>query len=377
MGTTSKEEVLEAEAASKAASIIRRIKADLVAADVNNDGKVDSEELKEILKRYSDVFTDKEIVEIGELFYVGKAGSGVPHEEFLKAVSNVADLDEGGVAHRRVSGSKHPLGLGKCGTEFMFGKVRGVYTPEELDIKMTHVEPKTTSDKLALKAVHVVRFCFDQVSGWNRGEITQAKVLRRTIFLETVAAIPGFVAALARHFKSLRTFSRDGGMLNMFLDEANNERMHLLSFVRMRDPGMLMRVLVLGSQTVIGVGFLALYIVSPSFCHRFVGYVEEEACHTYTTIIETIENAPEGSEMAEWRTQHAPAIAKGYWHLGEDGTVLDMMYAVRADEAEHRDVNHVCSGIKEGQINPLYDPQEQFDKVLERYVREIMKKGSN
>ena len=35
-------------------------------------------------------------------------------------------------------------------------------------------------------------------------------MFRRVIFLETVAGIPGFVAAMVRHFKSLRTFQRDG-----------------------------------------------------------------------------------------------------------------------------------------------------------------------
>eukprot|EP00957_Ditylum_brightwellii_P207087 15351413-Ditylum_brightwellii.AAC.1 len=153
--------------------------------------------------------------------------------------------------------------------------------------------------------------------------------------------------------------------------------MHLLSFVRMRDPGNAMRFVVLGGQVAAGTGFLILYAMSPTFCHRLVGYIEEEACHTYTTIIDTIENAPDESEMAEWRTEIAPAIARGYWKLGETGTVLDMMYAIRADEAEHRDVNHVCSGIREGQINPLYNPEDQFDKVLEKYVKQILKRGKD
>lgn len=63
------------------------------------------------------------------------------------------------------------------------------------------------------------------------------------------------------------------------------------------------------------------------------------------------------------------------WHLGEDGSILDMMYAIRADEAEHRDVNHVVSGLKEGQVNPLYNPEDQFDKVLKKYVKNMLEKG--
>ena len=85
-----------------------------------------------------------------------------------------------------------------------------------------------------------------------------------------------------------------------------------------------------------GIGFTLAYIISPRLCHRFVGYVEEEACSTYTKIIKAIENAPEGSELASWRTEPPPPIAVAYWKLGKEGTILDMVKAVRADEAEHR-----------------------------------------
>ena len=350
-------------------------------ADVNNDGRIDAEELKAVLKKYPAVFQDKDVFEIGELFYNSRGGESVSHDKFMKAINNAIhsndEVPEDNTQHRRMGSISHPLGLGTCSTEYMYGKSRGVYSEEELDVKLTHVEPKTTTDKLAMAAVRVVRLCFDTVSLWNFGEITQAKVLRRVIFLETVAGIPGFVAAMNRHFKSLRTFNRDGGMLQMFLDEANNERMHLLSFVRMRDPGYLMRFVVLGSQAVVGAGFTVLYALSPDFCHRFVGYVEEEACHTYTRIIQEIESADESSDMAAWKTQLAPRIARGYWHLGEDGTVLDMMYAIRADEAEHRDVNHVCSGLAPDQPNPLFNPEEKFDQVLKKYVDSMMMRGKN
>lgn len=216
----------------------------------------------------------------------------------------------------------------------------------------------------------------DKATGWNRGEITQDKILNRAIFLETIAAIPGMVAAIIRHFRSLRNMARDGGMLNMFLEEANNERMHLLTFIRMKDPGYLFRGAVIGGQFGFGSSFLVMYMISPAFCHRFVGYIEEEACHTYTKIIDAIENAPEGSDLAQWRTEEAPKIAKGYWHLGEEGTVLDVMRAVRADEAEHRDVNHAVSGVGYDTVNPLYDPREKMDTMLKKYVQDIMERNN-
>ncbi|KAL3903166.1 MAG: hypothetical protein SGILL_010548, partial [Bacillariaceae sp.] len=210
---------------AEVAKMVRSIKADLVEADVNHDGKLDAEELKAILRKYPKVFDDHAVMEIGELFYTSRGGESVSHERFMKAIANAIKeaedaeeeedaVDEEGGQHRRMNtGISHPLGLGTCSTEYMYGKARGVYSDEELDVKLTHVVPETTTDKMAYAAVGVVRLCFDIVSLWKFGEITQAKVLRRVIFLETVAGIPGFVAAMNRHFRSLRTFTRDGGML--------------------------------------------------------------------------------------------------------------------------------------------------------------------
>jgi hypothetical protein len=63
-----------------------------------------------------------------------------------------------------------------------------VYSKEEVDaIKETHVQPSSFQDKLALFAVKTVRFGFDVGSGYAIGTLTKEKVLRRLIFLETVA----------------------------------------------------------------------------------------------------------------------------------------------------------------------------------------------
>jgi hypothetical protein len=149
-------------------------------------------------------------------------------------------------------------------------------------------------------------------------------------------------------------------------------RMHLLTFVRMKDPGYLFRAAVVVGQFGFGAAFTLAYLISPAFCHRFVGYVEEEACTTYTKIIKAIESAPEGSDMAVWQKQTPPGIARAYWKLGEDSTVLDLMKAVRADEAEHRDVNHLVSGLKDGELNPYYDPETKLNTMLFKYISEIM-----
>ena len=122
--------------------------------------------------------------------------------------------------------------------------------------------------------------------------------------------------------------------------------------------------------------------LSNSIGHRFVGYIEEEACHTYTKIVTAIEDAPAGSELAAWRTEDAPDIAKAYWKLGEMGTVLDLVYAVRADEAEHRDVNHACSNLAElnggpKASNPFNDPDMKVNELLRKYVKDMMTRNNN
>lgn len=268
----------------------------------------------------------------------------------------------------------NPLGIGTCGNEYLFYNSHGNYTKEDLDIHLHHTAPENLRDRIALNAVKGVRMGFDKATGWEYGTMTRETILQRVIFLETIAAVPGMVAAIVRHFKSLRSMQRDGGMMQMFLDEANNERMHLLTFVRLKDPSRIFRAAVIAGQFGFGSVFLLGYIISPKFCHRFVGYVEEEACATYTKIIQGIEEAPEGSELAEWKTARAPRIAVGYWKLGEDGTILDLMYAVRADEAEHRDVNHLCSDMKEGDANPVSNTEEKLNTMLLKYVQDLMER---
>jgi hypothetical protein len=194
--------------------------------------RLDSDELKVLLRKYNDAFTDEEVHEIGELYYAAKAGGSVRFDKFIEAVDRVAEKaanTTGGKLEDRVThfmdGSRHPLGVGRDGVEFHgLGKGHGYYTEEELDVKLTHVEPKGVSDKLAYLTVRAVRFGFDTATNWKNDNITVNNVLLRTIYLETIAAVPGMVAAIVRHFSSLRNMKADGGYMQLFLEEANNER---------------------------------------------------------------------------------------------------------------------------------------------------------
>jgi Alternative oxidase len=166
------------------------------------------------LSKHNNAFTEQEIVEIGELFYAGKSGGSVSFRRFLEALDRVLQAEEG------KDTTSNPLQVGGCGNEYLFYKSRGNYSVEELHAPPTHIAPVGIRDKLAYNAVKMVRIGFDQATGWNYNTLTPQMVLNRTIFLETIAGVPGMVAAIVRHFRSLRNFSRDNGMMQMFLDEA-------------------------------------------------------------------------------------------------------------------------------------------------------------
>jgi len=109
--------------------------------------------------------------------------------------------------------------------------------------------------------------------------------INRMIFLETVAGVPGMIGAVWRHLHSIRKMEHDHGWIHHLLQEAENERMHLFIFLNLRNPGIFMRLMVVISQFIAMNAYGLCYLVSPAGCHRFVGYLEEEAVHTYTIAI--------------------------------------------------------------------------------------------
>ena len=56
------------------------------------------------------------------------------------------------------------------------------------------------------------------------------------------------VAGMLRHMRSLRTMRRDHGRIHTLLEEAENERMHLLTFLQLAQPGLTFRSFVLLAQ---------------------------------------------------------------------------------------------------------------------------------
>ncbi|GMH13546.1 hypothetical protein Nepgr_015387 [Nepenthes gracilis] len=201
----------------------------------------------------------------------------------------------------------------------------------DLSIDLTkHHVPKTFVDEVAYRTVKLLRIPTDIFFLRRYG--------CRAMMLETVAAVPGMVGGMLLHLRSLRKFEHSGGWIKALLEEAENERMHLMTMVELVKPKWYERLLVLTVQGIFFNCYFVFYMLSPKLAHRVVGYLEEEAIHSYTEYLKdidggAIENVP------------APAIAIDYWRLPKDATLKDVIAVIRADEAHHRDVNHFASDI--------------------------------
>jgi len=197
-----------------------------------------------------------------------------------------------------------------------------------------HRVPRDLADRFALGLTRLLRFFADSFFAKRYGH--------RAIVLETVAAVPGMVGAMATHLQCLRRMVDDEGWIRTLMEEAENERMHLMTFIEVARPTALERLLILLAQWTFWVGFFLLYLVSRRTAHRLVGYFEEEAVLSYTQYLEEI-------DAGRMPNVAAPAIARRYWKLAEDATLRDVVIVVRADEAHHRDVNHGLADQLSGQ----------------------------
>jgi ubiquinol oxidase len=190
---------------------------------------------------------------------------------------------------------------------------------------VTRHHPVDLSDRVAWRLTRLLR--------WTADTFFSSRYGHRAVVLETVAAVPGMVAGMLVHLRCLRRMESDNDWIRTLLAEADNERMHLLTFITIAQPSRLERALILLAQGVFFNAFFLLYLLSPKTAHRLVGYFEEEAVVSYTQFLAAIdaghiENVP------------APALAIEYWQLAPKARLRDVVIAVRADEAGHRDVNH-------------------------------------
>src|SRR5664279_6243125 len=140
--------------------------------------------------------------------------------------------------------------------------------PDQAEQLQHHV-PENVRDKLAYLFVKFLRFFADSFFAKRYGH--------RAVVLETIAAVPGMVGGSLQHLRALRRMESDHGWIRTLLDEAENERMHLMTFIQIAQPSRLERLLILVAQGVFYNLFFLFYVISAKIAHRVVGYLEEEA----------------------------------------------------------------------------------------------------
>jgi ubiquinol oxidase len=159
----------------------------------------------------------------------------------------------------------------------------------------------------------------------------------RAVVLETIAGVPGIVAGMWLHLRSLRQMKTGyGPIIRELLAEAENERMHLMFFIEIAKPNWFERLLVLFAQAIFWVFYFVMYVLFPKTAHKMIAYFEEEAVRSYTNYLEMIKNN-------QLPNPPAPQLAIEYYGLQKDAKLSDMIKCVRADEAKHAEVNHRMS----------------------------------
>ena len=156
----------------------------------------------------------------------------------------------------------------------------------------------------------------------------------RAVVLETVAGVPGIVAGVWLHLKSLRKMKTGYGPdIREMLAEAETERMHLMFFIEIAKPNWFERYLVLFAQLIFMIFYFILYVIDYKTAHRMIAYFEEEAVKSYTDYLGLVESG-------EVENVPAPRLAIQYYEMGSNAKLSDLIKRVRADEQHHSEVNH-------------------------------------
>jgi len=186
--------------------------------------------------------------------------------------------------------------------------------------------PKGMSDRVAYFLTLTFRWFADTFFAKRYGH--------RAVVLETVAGVPGMVAGMWNHLRSLRKMQPDErGWIKTLLEEAENERMHLMIFIEIAKPNWFERGLILFAQFVFWHFYFILYVFFPTTAHRMIGYFEDQAVVSYTQYLDRI-------DRGDIENIDAPQIAIDYYGLESDAKLRDVVIAVREDEQGHADVNH-------------------------------------
>jgi len=144
------------------------------------------------------------------------------------------------------------------------------------------------------------------------------------------------------------------------------------------EAGPVTRFIVQAGQLALTPFLAGLYVVRPQLLHRFVGYLEETAVHTYTNIVE-MTSTPGTQLHTAWKDTPAPQAAIDYWQLPADAMWVDCLKRMLADESHHRDVNHAMASMSEAQLfgedNPfIHEHKADYEAGVRRHTEALLKK---
>ena len=207
-------------------------------------------------------------------------------------------------------------------------------TPHIVDRKESYrLRPKDFSSRVARIIVHVTAGFTDF--------LFKGRYNHRAVVIETIASVPGIIGGMFQHLKSLRYIQDDRGWIKTLLDEAENERIHLLVYSELAQPTKFERFLIIVVQFLFAIFYFFVYLFSPRTAHRVVGFFEEEAITSY-------EHFLQGTKEGLYENVKAPALAISYWNLSLEARLTDVIEATIKDEMTHRDVNHQFADDQKG-----------------------------
>ncbi len=235
---------------------------------------------------------------------------------------------------------------------------RAVYTnPTELDkLPRPEIKPKSFSDYVACLLVKAFELPFEDLNTtFSRGgDRMEGQVCRRMVLFESVAVVPGKVIADRLHFLSIRRRIDYSDRIIPLAQEAENEKVHLFTFLTMCKPSRLTKIQAVLYLYIYRLVFGTLYRLHNRTAHKLVAYVELEAVNSYTKILRAMDGGP----LEHWNRLPAPQIAKDYWKLPKDATMKDVVLSIRADEALHRETNNYLADLR-------LEEENEFDKLIE------------